>query len=389
MSLLRARASNCSRQDDFDPNEEHEHNAKPGQLIVIQEKYNALKPVTLAEGAILNNRYGRFAHDDIIDLPLGRRIKSKSVNTGRHSSAGFVHALAPTPELWSQAMDHRTQIVYPHDAALIALLLDLRPGSVLVESGTGSGSASAAFARVVAPGKVYSFDFHSERATAASQDFARLGIDSVISVKGGVDVVKEGFVGVPNAAADAVFLDLPVPYVMGEEVRRVLREDGVVCAFSPCIEQVQRTCQMLRKDGFHSIRTVTAPVKTYETREMKLETPGFDDLAINRSSDSPTKKRRRLENGAKAVSEKDLRIRNRSIGAERIALGERDGESHVGRVMRPKVLLHSKPFSSMKGHTSYLTFARRSRDPLPLNGVHVADAGVKTKGTSERGCQLL
>lgn len=358
--------------------EEKQHVAKDGDIVIIQEQYTQVKPLTLAKGKFFNNRFGRFSHNDIIDHGLGRRIYAQSVaSSGRQSSRGFVHVLAPTPELWAMAMDHRTQIVYPHDSALIAFLLELRPGSVLVESGTGSGAACAAFARVIAPGMVYTFDFHKERADAARQDFQRLGLSKVVTVKGGVDVVKDGFIGVADAIADAVFLDLPVPYEMGDEVLRVLKHDGIVCMFSPCIEQVQRSCEILRAGGFHSFRTVTAPTRNYETREMKLETPGFDNLlsaqspivdpVLNSSTsdDEPVRKKARAVVPAPAppLSEKKMRMRNRTAGAERLAIGTVNGqERHVGHVLRPSIRLHSRPFPSMKGHTSYLTFARKCSD---------------------------
>lgn len=401
MSILHARARTALQVTNLQQ-EADSHKAKNGDVVIIQEQYNSMKALTLTAGNYVDNRFGRFSHDDVIGHPLGRRLYSHVATTGRQSSAGFVHVLKPTPELWSQAMNHRTQIVYPHDAALISLLLDLRPGSVMVESGTGSGSASVAFARVVAPGHVFSFDFHQQRADAAERDFRRLGIHNVVTVTGGIDVVKDGFVGVDDNIADAVFLDLPVPYEMGPEVFRVLQSNGVVCLFSPCVEQVQKSCQMLRSSGFHSIRTVTAPVKTYETREMKLQTPGFDELqqthpfesgdctdshtsedlesyanGMHVHSTQPYVKRMRTSDGVLPVSEKVLRLQNLTAGAERLAVSAIEGEDyHVGRVVRPSIRLHSRPFPSMKGHTSYLTFARKcsnfttKKDALDIQGTN-------------------
>lgn len=48
-----------------------------------------------------------------------------------------------------------------------------------------------------------------------------------------------GFVGVPDDAADAVFLDLPEPWLALEHTLRVLKPGRSVCCYSPCMEQVR------------------------------------------------------------------------------------------------------------------------------------------------------
>lgn len=347
--------------------------ARDGTLMIVQEKYDALLPAHLMSGQHLNNRFGRFSHDDLVGKPLGRRWEAVShpgPGSGSQQCAGFVHALAPTPELWSMAMHHRTQIVYPHDTAIIALYLELRPGCVIVEAGTGSGSASVAFARAVAPsGKVFSFEFHEARAAAAETDFEKLGISAVVKVSHGVNVVNEGFTGVPDGSADAVFLDLPAPYLVVDEIARVLKPNGTVCMFSPCIEQAQRSCDKFRERNFHSVRTITAPVRTYETRECPLEPSGFEKLQGHtpecemrneiESDEQRAKKRKRVDSGLNGGPQLSC-----LMGTVQSAVLENDEDGrigHLGRVARVGTGLISKPFSFMKGHTSFLTFARRTR----------------------------
>ena len=63
------------------------------------------------------------------------------------ASTGFLHILAPTPERWTTSLPHRTQIVYTPDYSYILHRLRVRPGSVVIEAGSGSGSFTHAAAR--------------------------------------------------------------------------------------------------------------------------------------------------------------------------------------------------------------------------------------------------
>ncbi len=66
-------------------------------------------------------------------VPYGSKVLSKN-------GKGFVHVLRPTPELWTLALPHRTQILYLADIAFITSWLDLKPGSVVIEAGAYSWS---------------------------------------------------------------------------------------------------------------------------------------------------------------------------------------------------------------------------------------------------------
>ncbi len=71
-------------------------------------------------------------------------------------------------------MNTRTQIVDELDASVVTFYLDLYPGCVAVESGTGSGNMTLSLARAVWPsGKVHSFEYNKFRADEATAEFKR------------------------------------------------------------------------------------------------------------------------------------------------------------------------------------------------------------------------
>lgn len=131
-----------------------------GDLVIVYERHDMMKAVKVCAGLVLQNRFGMYTHLDWIGKPFGSKVFS---NKGK-----FIYLLAPTPELWTLVLNHRTQILYIADISLVVMYLEVVPGCVVLESGTGSGSLTTSLARAVAPtGHVYTFDFHEERASSA------------------------------------------------------------------------------------------------------------------------------------------------------------------------------------------------------------------------------
>ncbi len=80
-------------------------------------------------------------------------------------------------------------------------------------------------------------------------------------------------------------------------------------------------------------------------------------------------KKRKLGNGS------------RSLAGERSAVYHAAADVPDGRVLRPEVALRSRAFAGMKGHTSYLTFARRARGPALQPG-EVGDGAGEEAGAT-------
>lgn len=80
---------------------------RDGDLVIIDEG-DKLTQLYLKKGASLNNHLGCFRHDDLIGRPFGHRAQPSDKP---HSRNCYVNVLAPTPELWSLSLSHRTQIL--------------------------------------------------------------------------------------------------------------------------------------------------------------------------------------------------------------------------------------------------------------------------------------
>jgi tRNA (adenine57-N1/adenine58-N1)-methyltransferase len=269
-----------------------------------------------------------------VGKPFGAKVY------GKGEGKGFVWLLAPTPELWTKVLPHRTQILYAPDISLVAHALELKPGSVVLESGTGSASLTHALVRAVAPkGHVYTFEFNRARAEAANEEILQHGLASACTVSHR-DVEKDGFPKCLENRCDAVFLDLPGPWKVIHSAAKSLRHDGVLCAFSPCIEQVQRTCEALEAHGFGDTQTVELL-----GRELDVETRDMQRSLKHAQPKLQNKWQREAKQKAK---------RKRAPGTgggDGDGDGDGDDASELMRVV-------SYPRQQAQSHTGYLTFAR-------------------------------
>ncbi|KAJ8290348.1 hypothetical protein GJAV_G00011720 [Gymnothorax javanicus] len=297
-----------------------------GDVAIIFISHDSMFPVKVQQGAQTQTRYGAIRHST--DL-IGRRFGSKVTC----SKGGWVYVLHPTPELWTLNLPHRTQILYTTDIANITMMLELKPGSVVCESGTGSGSLSHAILRTIAPdGHLYTVEFHQQRAEKASQEFAEHKVGHLVTVLN-QDVCKEGF-GV-TGVADAVFLDIPSPWeAIGHAKDALKKRGGRICSFSPCIEQVQRTCEALTEQDFSDISTMEVLLRVFDVRTVSLPLPDLgEEDPVQDNPDSPG------EGGTTSAP-----------GANAKASAKANAVVTCRTAMPPR---------EMVGHTGYLTFATK------------------------------
>lgn len=107
---------------------EYSDHIQDGDVAIIYLGHDSMMPVKVQQGAQTQTRYGAIRHStDLIGKQYGSKVTC--------SKGGWVYVLHPTPELWTVTLPHRTQILYTTDIAAITMMLELRPGSVVCESG--------------------------------------------------------------------------------------------------------------------------------------------------------------------------------------------------------------------------------------------------------------
>ncbi|KAG4301177.1 hypothetical protein PCANB_002472 [Pneumocystis canis] len=303
-----------------------------GDVVIIWLTREQVISIVIERGKILNNQFGSYAHSDMIGLPYGSQIPSSN-------GTGYLHILRPTPELWIQALRHRTQIVYTHDISCVQSKLRIRRGMHVLEAGTGSGSMTHALARGVGQtGKVFSYEYHQKRYIDALNEFKQ---NQILSPEGPVilcyqDVITDGFNIEGNGITiEAAFLDLPAPWkVIYKLIPHFSKEkQSRICCFNPCIEQVQKTLKHLRNCGFYDVELLEISYCQWIARKTELKN-------ISEAADRIREVQENRKNGK-------LTINKNSRPSKRIKEGQADRNwMNVGRMEK-----------NVKSHTSYLTFA--------------------------------
>ncbi|XP_049849212.1 tRNA (adenine(58)-N(1))-methyltransferase catalytic subunit TRMT61A-like [Schistocerca gregaria] len=292
-------------------------------VILFSTRDNA-HSLIVRKGQIFDNKLGHFCHDNMIGLTYGSRLYAK------HPSSNWMIVLRPSPELWGLSCTHRTEITYQTDTALILASLNIKPGSIVFETGTGTGCFTFSLVSAIKPnGHVYTFEYHSVRHKEAIVDFERTGISPWVTCIQR-DTVETGFPAELDNTADAIFLDLPSPWEVIQYCKKSLKHDGMLASFSPCIEQVQLTTAALANEGFANVETIECLLRTYAVKEI-LDAPNFYAPPQNAIDHHPAKK----TNSTTPTC-----------------------QDHDPTPNAQRKIPVAKPHKTMKGHTGFLTFAR-------------------------------
>lgn len=422
---------------------------------ILAETPNPDLDTGYAEGVVTNTRFGSFPHSTLVGLPWGSQVRASVVDTGSRgrkqtqpsgaqkrkaedveedsadedssalnherlkqkeavtASSGFIHVLPPTPENWTISLPHRTQVVYTPDYSYILHRVRARPGSVLIEAGSGSGSFTHAAARAVFSGypefgqqlqedtgpvgkkrkigRVFSYEFHADRYRKVKEEMRQHGLDSIVTVTER-DVYEDGFTTTETGQthsisphANAIFLDLPAPWQALPHLTRASSPDRpspldplqavYICTFSPCIEQAQKTISALRRHDWLDIEMVEMQQKRIDIRReyTGLQYEGMRGVnAIAASVDEALERLKVVEQRSKNFHTSEDAEASRHSKTRKL-LGPGGPQEAQKTLFKAGRLVHrSEP--ELKTHTSYLVFA-----VLPMEWTEEDEARARAK----------
>ncbi|RLE66174.1 MAG: hypothetical protein DRJ47_02935 [Thermoprotei archaeon] len=153
-----------------------------------------------------------------------------------------------------------TQVLYPKDIGYMVITSGVSPGFTVVEGGVGSGVLTAFLANLVKPtGKVYAYEINSKYLNIARKNLEKTGLLKYVEFRER-DITK----GIIEEDVDAVFLDIPNPWLVVDHARRKLRSGGIFIAFIPTVNQLEKTVDKLRKEKFTEIEAVELIRRRYK-----------------------------------------------------------------------------------------------------------------------------
>lgn len=156
-------------------------------------------------------------------------------------------------------MDRRCSILIQKDIGMVLARTGLGSGDRVLDAGTGAGAICLHFGNVVGKtGHVTSYEIREDFAEIAKKNIDSFGLTN-IEIKN--KDIKEG---IEEDDLDLIFLDLPKPYEIFEEVKFSLRLGGWLVVYAPYIDQAKIAYNICSKLNFSNL-------EIFETLERGIE----------------------------------------------------------------------------------------------------------------------
>jgi tRNA (adenine57-N1/adenine58-N1)-methyltransferase len=173
-----------------------------------------------------------------------------------------VRVLRPSAADHVRLLKRSAQVITLKDAGAILAYCAVGAGDTVVEFGAGSGALTIVLLHAVGPaGAVITVDNNPKHIETARANVAATPWSGWWQLKEGDAADGVGAVG-----ADAVVMDLPEPWAALRAAHEALAPGGRLAAYSPTINQVERTVVALPQAGFEDARTIEVIERAHAVR---------------------------------------------------------------------------------------------------------------------------
>ncbi len=225
---------------------------KEGETVQLSDGKNRFF-LKIKKGEVFGTHKGNINHDDIITAGYGGEVKT-------HKGHKFIILRPTIHDIIMYGIKRKTQIVYPKDSGYITLKLGITDRMKVLESGVGSGGLTIVMANAVKPsGKIYCYEKEEKYIKNAYENIKLAGLEKYVEIKH-----QSLEMPLPENFFDAGFIDVREPWLFMENIKNSLKKGAPIGFILPTTNQVSKTVQALKENGFIDIQIVELLERHYK-----------------------------------------------------------------------------------------------------------------------------
>jgi len=178
-----------------------------------------------------------------------------------HLGKEFVIVEPTLLDFMRKKLKRMPQIVMPKDASIILAETGIKPNSLVVDAGSGSGYLCIFLAYYLSEGKVVTYEIRKDFYKVVKRNVDLLGLKNV-EIKN-KDITK----GIDERNVDLITLDLKDASKVIKHAYKALKPGGWLVVYSPYIEQVIEVRKIIERGKFTHIKTIENVIREWQVEK--------------------------------------------------------------------------------------------------------------------------
>ncbi len=230
-----------------------------GDMILLLDPEGKRIVTRLTPNVRIDSHLGFIKHETLLEYEYGARVPTQL-------GESYI-LLEPSTLDLVMNVNRATQIIYPKEIGYLLLKMNIHPGMIVLEAGTGSGAMTLALAQMVQPtGKVYTYEERAEHQENARKNIARAKLTPYVEFR--ERDIRAGF---DEKNADALFLDVREPWLFLAQAHAAIRPGGFFGSLVPTTNQVsEMLAEMERMSNWVEIEVSELLHRKYKINAERL-----------------------------------------------------------------------------------------------------------------------